>query len=71
MDGSFDILFFTPQILVNNLEEKTIKSLSEFSLLIFDECHHTKGNEPFKRLARKYLMEKKDGQENLPQVMDA
>ncbi|KAL4232265.1 Caspase recruitment domain [Mactra antiquata] len=64
-----DILCFTPQILVNNLDVSTVKSLSEYSLLILDECHHTKGDEPYNRLMRKYLVEKAEGVKNLPQIV--
>ncbi|KAL4219703.1 Caspase recruitment domain [Mactra antiquata] len=65
----YDVLCFTPQILVNNLEISAVKSLSEFSLLILDECHHTRGDEPYNRLMRKYLVEKEKGMKNLPQVV--
>ena len=64
----YDIICFTPQILVNNLDSGNIASLSRFSLLIFDECHHTRGDEPYARLGRRYLVEKEKGQTNLPQV---
>lgn len=64
-----DILCFTPQILVNNLEEKVIKSLSEFSLLILDECHHTRGDGPYNILMRKYLVEKSETGKEMPQVV--
>ncbi|XP_013403655.1 probable ATP-dependent RNA helicase DDX58 [Lingula anatina] len=39
--SEFDIIVLTPQILENHLLENTISSLDVFSLLIFDECHHT------------------------------
>lgn len=64
----FDILCFTPQILVNNLDEKVIKSLSEFSLLILDECHHARGDDPYNNLMRKYLIEKAETKKEMPQV---
>ncbi|XP_053407040.1 antiviral innate immune response receptor RIG-I-like isoform X2 [Mercenaria mercenaria] len=63
----YDIFLFTPQILVNNLS-KDVKSLSIFSLMVFDECHHTKGDEPYSMLMKNYLMEKSDGTKNLPQA---
>ncbi|WAR20808.1 IFIH1-like protein [Mya arenaria] len=50
---NYDIMCSTPQILVNNLDSKNIETLSKFSLLVFDECHHTKGDEPYARLARR------------------
>ncbi|KAH3708158.1 hypothetical protein DPMN_067597 [Dreissena polymorpha] len=64
-----DIICFTPQILVNSLDSGNISSLSKFSLLVFDECHHTRGDEPYARLARKYLVEKANGQKELPQIV--
>jgi ERCC4-related helicase len=65
---TYDILCFTPQILVNNLEDNVIKSLSEFSLLILDECHHTRGDGPYSTLMRKYLVEKSKTKKEMPQV---
>lgn len=67
----YSILCFTPQILVNNIDNKNIKTLSEFSLLIFDECHHAVKDTPYAKLARRYLVEKNNkGRSNvrLPQV---
>ncbi|KAK3594735.1 hypothetical protein CHS0354_014160 [Potamilus streckersoni] len=65
----YDIICFTPQILVNNLEKQTV-SLSDFSLMILDECHHTKKDEAYNRLMRKYLMAKiKNKVQNLPQIV--
>ena len=65
----YDILCLTPQILVNNLETGAVGSLAVFSLLILDECHHTKGSEPYHNLMKKYLLEKMDGKrKDLPQV---
>ncbi|KAK3594740.1 hypothetical protein CHS0354_014166 [Potamilus streckersoni] len=65
-----DILCFTPQILVNNLESKSVKSLSEFTLLIVDECHHTKKEDAYNKLMRKYLMDlERKNIKNLPQVV--
>ncbi|XP_053406954.1 antiviral innate immune response receptor RIG-I-like isoform X2 [Mercenaria mercenaria] len=66
---NYDILCFTPQILVNNLEDNVIKSLSEFSLLILDECHHTRGDGPYSTLMRKYLVEKAQTRNEMPQVV--
>ncbi|WAR20809.1 DDX58-like protein [Mya arenaria] len=64
-----DILCFTPKILVNNLENGNIPSLAVFSLLIFDECHHTKGSGAYGELARLYLTEKFDRVAGLPQIV--
>ncbi|XP_060565541.1 antiviral innate immune response receptor RIG-I-like isoform X2 [Ruditapes philippinarum] len=64
----YDIFLFTPQILVNNLN-KDVKSLSVFSLMVFDECHHTIRNQPYNTLMKKYLLEKSNGIKNLPQII--
>ncbi|KAH3816689.1 antiviral innate immune response receptor RIG-I-like [Dreissena polymorpha] len=68
-----DIICFTPQILINALDSGNVQSLSKFSLLVFDECHNTRGDEPYAMLARKYLIEKQmhtvDGQTQLPQIV--
>lgn len=70
----YDILCFTPQILVNNIDSGNIKSFCELSLLILDECHHAVGNSGYASLTRRYLKEKEDMQtkgvdvKQLPQV---
>ncbi|XP_052770410.1 antiviral innate immune response receptor RIG-I-like [Mya arenaria] len=66
---NYDIMCSTPQILVNNLDSKNIETLSKFSLLVFDECHHTKGDEPYARLARRYLIEKEIQTTKMPQMI--
>ncbi|KAK6185597.1 hypothetical protein SNE40_007797 [Patella caerulea] len=64
-----DILVLTPQILYNHLRDGKIKSLSEFSLLILDECHNTRKGEPFNKLMKMYLKAKTSGEKNLPQIV--
>ena len=64
----YDILVMTPKILENHLTPDKIPSLSAFSLIIFDECHHTRKGEPYNSVMKKYLQSKKDGERNLPQV---
>jgi endoribonuclease Dicer len=63
----YDIFLFTPQILVNNLNSD-IKDLSVFSLMILDECHHARGEEPYNTLMKHYLEQKTNGVKGLPQV---
>ena len=44
--------------------------ISSISLLIFDECHHAKDNEPYNQIMRIYLNKKlKKKKEVLPQVI--
>ena len=69
-----DIVVLTPQILENALKENVIKSLGEFTLIIFDECHHTNKSHPYNQIMSHYIDEKFDNAErrirsNLPQVV--
>uniref|UniRef100_A0ABM5FRV1 RNA helicase n=1 Tax=Pogona vitticeps TaxID=103695 RepID=A0ABM5FRV1_9SAUR len=65
-----DITIMTPQILVNCLNDKTLSSLSLFTLMIFDECHNTTGNHPYNVLMSKYLDIKFEQPETpLPQIV--
>ena len=62
-----DILALTPKILENHLSDDKIPSLSAFSLIVFDEAHHTRKGEPYMSIMKHYLLSKAKG-ENLPQV---
>ena len=68
MIDDYDILVLTPKILENHLHPDKIPSLSAFSLIIFDECHHTRKGEPYNSVMKNYLRFKKNGEKNLPQV---
>lgn len=62
------VFFMTPQILLNNINSKQI-SLQEVSLLILDECHHTRKREPYNNVMKQYLHLKRDSKKtSLPQV---
>ncbi|XP_059177104.1 antiviral innate immune response receptor RIG-I-like [Physella acuta] len=67
-----DIFVMTPTIFETGLKKGTIK-LSRFSLLIFDECHHVRKDEPYNRIMYYYLKIKINGKENrkknLPQII--
>uniref|UniRef100_A0A0D9VVX7 Uncharacterized protein n=1 Tax=Leersia perrieri TaxID=77586 RepID=A0A0D9VVX7_9ORYZ len=41
-----EVLIMTPQILLDNLRHSFFR-LQDIALLIFDECHHAKGNSPY------------------------
>lgn len=62
------IIVLTPQVLENHLKDGTIDSLTIFSLLVFDECHHTQKGEPYNSIMKRYLKLKYDGEKQLPQV---
>ncbi|CAF1053013.1 unnamed protein product [Adineta ricciae] len=47
------ILIFTAKKFVDILEHN-IYSLSQVNLLIFDECHHANGNDPYASIMRQY-----------------
>ncbi|XP_059177121.1 antiviral innate immune response receptor RIG-I-like [Physella acuta] len=68
-----DVVVMTPMILQNNIQFKDFQ-LNEFSLLIFDECHHTRKGETYNTLMNCYinLKHKEDTHthmESLPQVV--
>ncbi|XP_067669848.1 ATP-dependent RNA helicase DHX58-like [Haliotis asinina] len=64
-----DLLFVTPQIIVDAIADKAIDSLSIFTLLVFDECHHVLSNHPTSRVMTNYLDLKLKGMAPLPQVV--
>ncbi|KAG3287363.1 DExD/H-box helicase 58 [Ictidomys tridecemlineatus] len=65
-----DIIILTPQIIVNNLKNGTIPSLSVFTLMIFDECHNTNKHHPYNMIMFNYLDQKLGGSSDpLPQVV--
>ena len=64
-----DIAVFTPQLLVDAVKKKEIRSLNVFTLLIFDECHHSVKEHPYNIIMGFYFTEKKQRQHcRLPQV---
>ena len=51
-----DVVVMTAQILVNALNDKEhMVALSDISLLILDECHHTQKEHPYNKIMEKYL----------------
>ncbi|NWI68334.1 DHX58 helicase, partial [Todus mexicanus] len=67
-----DVVICTAQILQNALvsrEEDTRLELSDFSLLVIDECHHTHKDAVYNKIMLSYLQRKLSGQQDLPQVL--
>ncbi|NXN70664.1 DHX58 helicase, partial [Himantopus himantopus] len=67
-----DIIICTAQILQNALvsgEEDTRVELTDFSLLVIDECHHTHKEAVYNKIMLNYLQRKLSGQQDLPQVL--
>ena len=63
-----DVFFMTPQILQNNLNIGKVR-MTDFSLLIFDECHHARKKEPYNMLMKMYMMTRNEQRgAKLPQV---
>lgn len=66
-----DVFVMTVQILVDALAFDEIPGLSEFTLIVFDECHHTQKKNPYNVVMGSYLDEKfREGgpKRRLPQV---
>nr|WBR62860.1 RIG-I like receptor 1 [Azumapecten farreri] len=66
-----DILVVTAQLLVNALLEKNV-NITQFSLLVFDECHHSNLKHSFNRIMHHYIdLKLDDATDNntLPQVV--
>ncbi|XP_062588780.1 antiviral innate immune response receptor RIG-I-like [Saccostrea cucullata] len=61
------VFFMTPQILLNNINNKRV-SLGEITLLILDECHHSRKKEPYNNVMKHYLARKRK-EENIPQIV--
>ncbi|XP_044153719.1 probable ATP-dependent RNA helicase DHX58 [Bufo gargarizans] len=67
-----DIVICTAQILHNALKsdsEEMHVELTDFSLIIIDECHHTQKDAVYNLLMEVYLEKKFTGHRNLPQIL--
>ncbi|CAG5898032.1 unnamed protein product [Menidia menidia] len=67
-----DVVICTAQILYNaltNKEETRHVELSDITLLIIDECHHTHKESVYNKVMRHYLEKKLKGQGRLPQIL--
>ncbi|XP_061568721.1 probable ATP-dependent RNA helicase DHX58 [Cololabis saira] len=69
---SSDLIICTAQILYNamiNTEEAKHVELSDITLLIIDECHHTHKESVYNQIMRYYLERKLKGERPLPQIL--
>ncbi|XP_062874971.1 probable ATP-dependent RNA helicase DHX58 isoform X2 [Trichomycterus rosablanca] len=67
-----DLVICTAQILENALiskEESKKVELTDFTLLIIDECHHTHKEGVYNKIMARYVNMKMKGQRNLPQIL--
>lgn len=53
-DGSTKVIFATPQVVKNDLEND-LTTLKNFSFLIFDECHRARKDYAYTYVAKKYV----------------
>ena len=63
----------TAQVLLDALVRKDIDSITKFSLMIFDECHHTHANHPFNQIMSMYVdlkLSDETDKSALPQVIN-
>ena len=66
---SMDLIVCTAGKIRNELERKTIP-ITQFSMIIVDECHHTVGNDQYSEVLEFYLMAKLQGSTTkVPQVV--
>ncbi|XP_067270244.1 probable ATP-dependent RNA helicase DHX58 [Pseudorasbora parva] len=67
-----DLIICTAQILENALtstEEEKHVELTDFTLLIIDECHHTQKESVYNKIMSRYVEKKVRKEGNLPQVL--
>lgn len=53
-----DVLVMTAQILLDALEKKEVLDIGQFSMLVFDECHHTRSRHPYNSIMHHYMAAK-------------
>ncbi|XP_030198195.1 ATP-dependent RNA helicase DHX58 [Gadus morhua] len=67
-----DLVICTAQILENALatpEDDRHVELSDITLLIIDECHHTHKEGVYNQIMRRYIGRKHNGERKLPQIL--
>ncbi|KAM4534890.1 ATP-dependent RNA helicase DHX58 [Fundulus diaphanus] len=69
---TMDLIICTAQILYNaliNKDEARHIELSDITLLIIDECHHTHKESVYNKIMRCYIAKKLKGQQPIPQIL--
>nr|WLW15875.1 LGP2 [Spinibarbus sinensis] len=67
-----DLVVCTAQILENaliNMEEEKHVELTDFTLLVIDECHHTQKESVYNKIMGRYVEKKVRKEGNLPQIL--
>uniref|UniRef100_A0A9J7ZDT0 RNA helicase n=1 Tax=Cyprinus carpio carpio TaxID=630221 RepID=A0A9J7ZDT0_CYPCA len=67
-----DLVICTAQILENaliNMEEEKHVELTDFTLLVIDECHHTQKESVYNKIMGRYVEKKVRKEGNLPQIL--
>ena len=62
-----DIIVFTAGKLLDSIKEEKV-TFDKISLIVMDECHHTKKGSPQANIMRRYLEHKAEGGLRVPQV---
>lgn len=68
MEG-YSIFILTPALIENTIKRHDADFLMKFSLLVFDECHHTQKKTSYNRLMTRYHVMKSEGRKPLPQIL--
>ncbi|XP_020906364.1 probable ATP-dependent RNA helicase DDX58, partial [Exaiptasia diaphana] len=65
-----DVIVLTAQILLNALQKGSVK-ISQITLLVFDECHHTNKDHNYNKIMQNYMALKYQSDPNikLPQIV--
>nr|XP_022339462.1 probable ATP-dependent RNA helicase DDX58 isoform X2 [Crassostrea virginica] len=68
--SQFDVFVITAQMLINAMKSKQL-SITSFSLVVFDECHHCYGGHPFYKTLIPYhdLKQDEENKHILPQIV--
>ena len=64
-----DVIVCTAGKLLNELKDDSKVLLDQISLIVVDECHHTRKNANYAKVMGCYLKEKQSGKGELPQVV--